>query len=370
MKNKRTNRAFTLVELLVVIAIIGVLIALLLPAVQAAREAARRMQCSNHLKQFGLGIHNFHDTRKGIPPTTPGFARPTTHLLLFPYMEQNSLWDTIMSTSNNLTEQTDPQFWYKLSESTRNGMGGVPYLKCPSRRSGVHLYNPANADPGDQWDDDHVTNGGEKPVGPLTDYAVVMSVGDRDNAYPRHNGEHWCSHFNPFNSRFYAHQRGPVRVAIVKRVPPAPHYECDDVGHATWTPRDSMTSWWADGTSNQFVMGEKHIPATRVGQCPGIDISGATPSVQAWDCGILYPGDKWREQQGYRILTTENGPISNNVNAGENDNLDVIAFGAAHPGVCHFLLGDGSVRPVSATASPLVVCRLGDCRDGVSVALP
>ncbi|MDR1964362.1 MAG: DUF1559 domain-containing protein, partial [Planctomycetaceae bacterium] len=96
---------FTLVELLVVIAIIGVLIALLLPAVQAAREAARRMQCSNNFKQIGIALHNYHDINDAFPAgrqtgnirTTGGglHYQWSPDAILLPFMEQTAAWDGI-----------------------------------------------------------------------------------------------------------------------------------------------------------------------------------------------------------------------------------------------------------------------------------
>lgn len=127
----RHGRAFTLVELLVVIAIIGILVALLLPAVQAAREAARRTQCTNNIKQIVLGVHNHHDTHRRIPPIvaftqTGGFAQGWGWLpFMLPHVEQQNLYDTINFNTNVCCRS-------QIAVHNAN----IPTFTCPSDPSG------------------------------------------------------------------------------------------------------------------------------------------------------------------------------------------------------------------------------------------
>lgn len=151
----KPRRAFTLVELLVVIAIIGILVGLLLPAVQAAREAARRMSCSNNFRQVGLGIHNYHSAYKQVPTYMGGTGGPLTHshsepsdrsnqqtLSIFvgltPFIEQQALWEQI--SNPNTVDLTAPG---TIRSPAWPAMGPTPTDEDNLHGSGVNLRNTA-----------------------------------------------------------------------------------------------------------------------------------------------------------------------------------------------------------------------------------
>jgi hypothetical protein len=355
-----------LVELLVVIAIIGMLIALLLPAVQAAREAARRMQCSNHLKQHGIAVHNFHDTYQGLPPCGIGFYGISWYPLIFPFMEQTSLYQIITGANyNNKTglnvvvgDWNRHMQWFNgvagyagkpLTEEERTGFGSIPIVKCPSRRSGVQLIKEGAT---------------TFHTGPTGDYA--FPIGYSNNTAGQLPWYRLIPPNPPERDSDPNLYYGPLRQGIYQ-IPGNP---------TTWTCRDTMTRW-ADGSSNQFLFGEKHVPTDRYGIC--------SAQTENYDCSILFldPGncDFATARRGVEVNATSGAlgggnplvldPRSiNPFNSTSTIPTWRYAFGSAHPGICQFVLGDGSVVSVNNTTPEPILRYLTHVGDGNTFTRP
>jgi prepilin-type N-terminal cleavage/methylation domain-containing protein len=362
-KRSSVRRAFTLVELLVVIAIIGILIALLLPAVQAAREAARRMQCSNNLKQMGLAVHNFHDTYNGCPPYHLEAARAGTFCFLFSFSEQQQLWEMIVNAKDNTADKglnvnLYGNWWQnQLTDAERKAFGSVSWMKCPTRRTGAAI-----------------AKGTDQP-GPQGDYAVVVYVVDQTIATGKTTSAisptYWWEYLRDRSYFGTSHTpsqyfRGPWVL---------PNIEGSD--RNKWTPANSFASW-LDGTSNQIIIGEKHIPSNALGEC-SIG-SGTTDRVFIADCSYMNTDQKlWGAMQRVvkrypdtaNLLTTDTKFRSegrdNNPDWRPNDGY---GFGSYHSGTVQFLLGDGSVQAISSTVTEDILFMLSDTKDGGVASVP
>jgi prepilin-type N-terminal cleavage/methylation domain-containing protein/prepilin-type processing-associated H-X9-DG protein len=316
----RSRAAFTLVELLVVIAIIGVLVALLLPAVQAAREAARRTQCANHLKQLGLGAQNFIDNKGFLPPNrlgnVPASAPTTTSWLtwavvMLPYIEQQSYY--------SLWDETRTYAWHPVT-TTRQG---IPAYFCPSRRKATAAFSTNEAD------------GGQS--GGLSDYAACAGNGNNDgigaNGVPNAEangamiGGKWEA--DPTFTRLLKWQ-SIVRIANI-----------------------------TDGTSNTLLMGEKHVRWLNAAGTARF-VWGTADDRTVYSMGNANNFRRFAGLGGDAVAYS----LAAFVDSASVQAVDNRKFGSRHPTVCQFAFCDGSVKPLPNNIDLRILTRLANREDG------
>jgi prepilin-type N-terminal cleavage/methylation domain-containing protein len=288
--NREFREGFTLVELLVVIAIIGILIALLLPAVQAAREAARRMQCSNNLKQNGFAIHMFHETKNEIP-----YSRldtwETWAVIIWPWLEQQAWFDQWDMSRN----------YYRQKEEVRTV--AIPSYFCPTRRS------PGTPPASLSGDILQGTTGPHVPGG-LGDYSAC--IGDPSGRIDYYEGMNIPEGYGPGNGAF-RYKGKPLRFRDI-----------------------------TDGLSNTVFLGEKHIPNHNFGHAPDASIYNGDHGRCMTQLGVGAPIAKGPSGKG--------------------------GFGSYHPGICQFVMGDGSVQAIAVSIDATTLGYLANRQDGAVIA--
>ena len=293
---KSKRNAFTLVELLVVIAIIGILVALLLPAIQAAREAARRTECSNNLKQIGLAMHNYHDTYQSFCYGANAGWGHGWHLYLLPFMEEQAIYDRTPEPWNDSGwwGGTDPRS-LGLIEIARSVVKGY---KCPS--------DPAPA----------VEN---RSINGLTNRAIGSYLGN-DGSKAR-----WDSVWEMRNGN------GVLRPARF------------NINHRTSSPNPPIRfASITDGTANTLMVAEAPYSASSGDALPLCSICDRyyhyhmnIDSGNGSDFSEILGSTYYPINQAFEPSTTV---VPKNSNARE------CAFGSFHPGGCNVVMCDGSTR--------------------------
>jgi prepilin-type N-terminal cleavage/methylation domain-containing protein/prepilin-type processing-associated H-X9-DG protein len=331
MRSSSRRGGFTLVELLVVIAIIGVLVGLLLPAVQAARESARRLQCSNNLKQMGIGAHSHMSSVGhlpaggwgwywiGDPDKGKGREQPGGWMFnLLPYLEQENLYNL----------QTGKAGSARLDAATLMLQTPLPFLNCPSRRRSK-LYAVGTQDARQRKP--NFANQHDKCA--RSDYAANGGDVYTDAS---HGGNQMLKYYGPDNySNGISPQAKTEFSAIAAK------------SNGISFPGSTVTrAHIKDGLSNTFLYGEKYVP---------IDMyESATNGGDNESCYIGDNGDNVR----WTYVVPSQDRVS--FNAWEN-------FGSAHFGGMNMAMCDGSVRTINYGIDAATFRYLGNRKDGKAI---